>query len=102
MTPSPLPQAKLDREQDPCGHRLVASPCGIETPAAHGLGGGLVEVGVTGGLLDDDSTDAPVGENLHLEHRSALHTELPSGRGIARPHLIAALGPRVLGDGPRR
>ena len=78
--------------------RLIAAPRGLEAPAAHGLGGGLVEIGMSGGFLDDHVAHTAVDEDVDAQHGRALDAEAPRGGGIPRADLIAALRPRGLGD----
>src|ERR1700675_316496 len=91
-------ESELDGEQDPHGHRIIAAPRGVEAPAAHGLGGGLVEIGMSGGFLHEHVPHSAVDEDMDSQHGRALDAEAPRGGGIPRANLIAALRPRVLRD----
>src|SRR5262249_57931218 len=71
--PSPLSDLDLDGQQYPHGHGVVAAPSGLEVPAAHRLDGRLVEIGVAGGLLDEDVAHAAVDQHVDLEHGGALN-----------------------------
>src|SRR5882724_7841219 len=66
------------------------------------LDGRLVEIGVAGRFLNDDFADAAVDQDVDLQQSGALDAEAPSGGGIGRPDLIAALRPRQPGDGAGR
>jgi len=57
-------ESELEGLQDPRGYRVIAAPRGVEAPAAHGLGGGLVEIGMSGGFLDDHVPHTAVDEDV--------------------------------------
>jgi hypothetical protein len=73
MGDPPLSDLKLDRQEHPHGDGIVAAPRGIEAPPADGIDGGLVEIRVAGGLLNDDVTNAAVDQNVDLEHGGSLN-----------------------------
>src|SRR5262249_40534155 len=98
---SPLSDLELDGQQHPHGHWIVAAARGLEAPAAHRLDRRLVEIGMTGRLLDEDVTDTAVDQHVNLEQGRALDALTERGRGIARAYLVAALWPRTRGDGAR-
>src|SRR5262245_64639276 len=57
-------QPELDGEEHPHGDGLLAAPPRLEFPAAHGVGGCLVEIRVSGALLDDHVADLTVDEHV--------------------------------------
>ena len=50
---------EFDGQLDPHRDSVGAAACRVESPAAHGLRRGAVEVGVPGGLLHDDIGNVP-------------------------------------------
>ena len=50
---------EFDWQLDPHRDGVGAAACRVESPAAHGLCRGAVEVGMPGGLLHDDIGDVP-------------------------------------------
>jgi hypothetical protein len=102
MAPLSLPEAELDREQDPRGDRGTPSPRRLEAPPAHGVGGGLVEIRMACRFLDENLADLAIDQDVHPEEHGALDAEPARRGGIARVDLIPALRARVLGDGARR
>jgi hypothetical protein len=67
MGRSPLSESKLDRQQDPHGDGIIPSTGGVKSPSAHCVRSGQVEIGVTGGFLDDDLANATVDQDVDLE-----------------------------------
>ena len=70
---APLSDLKLDGEQDPHGDGVMTSSRGLEAPAADGVDGRLVEIGVTGGLLNEDVAHAAVDEDVDFQHGRSLN-----------------------------
>src|SRR5262249_30668841 len=78
-------QPELDGEEHPHRHRFLAAPPRLELPAAHGVGGRLVEIRVSGALLDDHVADLSVDEHVDAQHGRALDAEAARRGRVSRP-----------------